>query len=211
MRHEHAILRIQTTSRRRGAETASPAGPSCKGGMAGLSFPKSWRSCPLASCSSQRPCSEPGPKAAYALRPGLRPRMTLPGTSQPLSHRANGSPRGRWLAGIMIGTWTGVALLALATAWLTGAATPLAELPWGTLVETETASLALWAGATPGALWVARQLMPEDPRRRAASLAVQLGAGLVFVLGAAVMERWVVAILVAPEQLPVAHAVLPRF
>jgi two-component system LytT family sensor kinase len=108
-------------------------------------------------------------------------------------------------------TWVAVALLALATAHLTGEAPFPFGLPWVVLLAIEVASLVIWLGITPGALWVARQLMPEDPRRRAAGLAVQLGAGLVFVLGAAVVERWVVAILVAPDQLPVAHAVLPRF
>jgi len=112
---------------------------------------------------------------------------------------------------VVAATWVAVALLALATAPLTGAASFPFGLSWAALLALEAASLAIWLGTTPGALWVARQLMPDDPRRRAIGLAVQLGAGLVFVLGAAVVERWVVAILVAPDQLPVAHAVLPRF
>ena len=111
---------------------------------------------------------------------------------------------------VVVTGWLGVAALALAAAHLTGAAPFPFGLSWTALLAVEVASLALWAGATPGALWLARQLAP-DPRRRGVSAAVQAAVGIVFVLAAAVAERWVVALLVAPEQLPLVHAILPRF
>jgi signal transduction histidine kinase len=106
--------------------------------------------------------------------------------------------------------WLAVAVLALATAYLTGAAPFPFGLSWAALLAVEIASLVLWAGATPGAIWLARQLAP-DSRRRGLGLAVQIAVGVVFVLAAAVAERWLTALLVAPEQLPVVQAILPRF
>jgi sensor histidine kinase YesM len=111
---------------------------------------------------------------------------------------------------IVASAWAAVAVLALATAHLTGADPFPFGLSWGTLAAIEFASLSIWIGATPGALWAARQLMP-DSGRRWLSLLVQVAAGLVFVLAAAVVEGWLVAQLVAPDQLPTVHAILPRF
>jgi len=111
---------------------------------------------------------------------------------------------------VVAGGWAAVALLALATADLTGAAPLPSGLSWMSLLAVEAVSLAIWIAATPSAFWAARQLVPGGGRR-ALNLGVQAAAGVVFVLAAAVAERWVVALLVAPEQLPVVHALLPRF
>jgi signal transduction histidine kinase len=111
---------------------------------------------------------------------------------------------------IAASAWAAVALLALATAHLTGAAPFPFGIPWATLVATEVVSLTIWTAATPAALWTARQLVPGGARRVLAA-AVQVSAGLIFVLAGAEAERWVVAQLVAPEQLPALSAILPRF
>jgi two-component system LytT family sensor kinase len=113
------------------------------------------------------------------------------------------------LTWLVAGGWTAVALLSVVIAYLTGIAPLPSELPWGPLLTIETLSLALWICATLAAFWVARQLT-SGRYSAATSLAAELLTGLVFVLVAAISERWIAERLVTPEEGPLITAVLPR-
>jgi sensor histidine kinase YesM len=113
------------------------------------------------------------------------------------------------LTWLVAGGWTAVALLSVVIAYLTGIAPLPSELPWGPLLTIETLSLVLWICATLAAFWVARQLT-SGRYSAATSLAAELLTGLVFVLVAAISERWVTERLVTPEEGPLITAILPR-
>jgi two-component system LytT family sensor kinase len=119
-------------------------------------------------------------------------------------------PHGRDLLRLIVGGWAALAGLSLVTAQLTGTALLPTELPWGALLGMEAVSLTLWVGATLAALWVAEQLTAER-FTTALSVSAELATGMVFVLAAAVAERWITEVLVAPEDGPLVGAILPRF
>jgi two-component system, LytTR family, sensor kinase len=113
------------------------------------------------------------------------------------------------LVWLIAGGWAAVTGLSFAIAYLTGAAPLPSELPWGALLSMGTVSLGLWIGATVAAFWVARQLTAER-YTTATNLSAELLTGLVFVLVAAIAERWIAERLLTPEEGPLITSLLPR-
>jgi sensor histidine kinase YesM len=110
---------------------------------------------------------------------------------------------------VVAGGWAAVSGLSVGIAYLTGAAPLPSELPWVALLSMETLSLALWVSATLAAFWVARQLTASR-YTTATNLSLELLTGLVFVLVAAIAERWIAERLLTPEESPLVAALLPR-
>jgi len=127
----------------------------------------------------------------------------------PSKQAASGDPAGPKLAWVVAGGWAAVAGLSFVIAYLTGAAPLPTELPWGALITIEALSLTLWVGATLSAFWLARQLT-ANRYTATTSLGAELLTGLVFVLVAAIAERWIAERLLSPEEAPLVTAVLPR-
>jgi len=117
--------------------------------------------------------------------------------------------RGSGLLLLSSAVWTATAALAIGASFLTGAAQLAGAAPWAGFFAVELLSLVLWVGATALGLWLAGQLT-SGHGRWLLSVTVELAAGFVVVLAVAVTERRLLDALLAPEDLPLASAMLPR-
>ncbi|MGH7516396.1 MAG: sensor histidine kinase [Gemmatimonadales bacterium] len=109
---------------------------------------------------------------------------------------------------IVVGGWTVVGLLALAT-WAGAGVSAAPAFSWANLALMELASVALWVALTVPVLWLSR-ILAERRDRWPVRLAVQAAAVILIVLVGVRIERDLVARITPVPDLAVVRALLPR-
>jgi signal transduction histidine kinase len=118
--------------------------------------------------------------------------------------------RYRLPAAIVIGGWTAFGLFSFAQAWIYYSLPGATREAPGRLLAMALGSAWIWAMLTPLALWGSHRIA-LTPARWIKSLGLHALAGVGFVLLSTILERWLVAVVLATPRSAFAQSLFYRF